>query len=496
MEQHVLCSYRKGKDMAGTLHSAPRKVWQTLGSIKTGVILLILVVIVSAAGTVILQRPVTDADEMQRAYSPNMLRMLDGFGLTDIFHAWWFVVLLVLVSLCIVAASIQRFPNAWRYFSRPYKSPNDTFRRALSPQAEIAIADEDIGLAAAERAFQDAGLRPERIVRQNSFSLFGERNRISEMAVYIVHASLLLIFFGGIVDGLYGWRGFVALTRGEASGQVRLQNGTERQLPFAVRCDGAGQENYADGTPKRWWSKLAVVEEGREVTRKEIVVNDPLVYRGVRFYQSSYGQTGKVDKLALSATPANGKGESKEISLGMNDPVQVDEDTSVRLAEFIPDYVVSDGQVYARSTQVDNPAVHLVVESKKSGKAVNVWLPPIPGFEQNSASPYKFEARDLQMAYFTGLQVSHEPGQWAVWAGVIVMGVGLMLVFYLVHMRFWAVPVRDARGRLVLWIGGSANRNKDVFEQRFRKLVQEIESEIKLQSKSGAPAHVTLLAGD
>jgi cytochrome c biogenesis protein len=100
------------------------------------------------------------------------------------------------------------------------------------------------------------------------------------------------------------------------------------------------------------------------------------------------------------------------------------------------------------------------------------------------------------MAHFTGLQVSHEPGQWAVWAGVIVMGFGLLVVFYLVHMRCWAVPVRDARGRLVLWVGGTANKNKDVFEQRFRKLVREIESEVKVQSESCAPAHATSLAGD
>jgi len=79
---------------------------------------------------------------------------------------------------------------------------------------------------------------------------------------------------------------------------------------------------------------------------------------------------------------------------------------------------------------------------------------------------------------------------------VILMGLGLVIVFYLVHMRFWAVPVRNARGRLVLWVGGAANKNKDVFEQRFRKLVQEIESEIKLQSEACAPAHVTSLAGN
>ncbi len=84
----------KGKIWPQASIPVPRKIWQTLGAIKTGVILLILVVIVSAAGTVILQRPATDADEMQRAYSPQVLRLLDGVGLTDVFHAWWFVLLL------------------------------------------------------------------------------------------------------------------------------------------------------------------------------------------------------------------------------------------------------------------------------------------------------------------------------------------------------------------------------------------------------------------
>ncbi|HVO82443.1 MAG TPA: cytochrome c biogenesis protein ResB [Terriglobales bacterium] len=474
--------------MAATLRTAVRTIWRTLSSIKTGVILLIIVVIVSAAGTVILQRPVTDPDEMQRAYSPQMLRLLDAIGLTDTFHAWWFVLLLALVSLSIVAASIQRFPNAWRFYARPYKSPDETFRKALATQKQIPIADEKYGLAAAERAFRRLHINPERVVKNDRVSLFAERNRISVMAVYIVHASLLLIFLGGIVDALYGWRGFVALTRGQQSNQVVMHDGSARMLPFAIRCDGAGQQNYADGSPKQWWSKLAVLDGGREVLDKQIVVNDPLVYRGVRFYQASYGSTGKVDKLILTASPVNGKSEPREMALGENQPVQLDSDTSVRLAEFIPDYVVGDGRVYSRSTDVDNPAAHLIVESKTTGKAINVWLPPIPGFEQNAASPYIFEAKDLQMAYFTGLEVSHEPGQWAVWAGVIVMGLGLAVVFYLVHIRFWAVPVTDARGRLSLWVGGAANKNKDVFEQRFQKLVEAVQSELKARSEDAALA--------
>ncbi len=478
--------------MGATVHSLARKIWQTLGAIKTGVVLLILVVILSAAGTVILQRPATEAEEMQRAYSPQVLRLLDALKLTDVFHAWWFVLLLSLVSLSIISASIQRFPNAWRYFSRPYKSPDEMFRKALPGHVLIPIKDEEAALNVAERIFHKAGFGPERIVRENNFSLFGERNRFSEMAVYIVHASLLLIFLGGIVDALYGWRGFVTLTRGQQSSEVVPQNGAKRNLPFAVRCDGAGQENYADGSPKRWWSDLSVVKDGQVVLRKQIVVNDPLVYGGARFYQASYGKTGKLDKLVLSATPRDGQA-AKDVVIAPDETLPLDADTTVRLAEFIPDFVVSDGQVYARSNELENPAAHLVVESKKSGQAVNVWVGS--GLEEDAASPYTFRGKDAQMAYFTGLEVSHEPGQWSVWAGVIVMGLGLALVFYFVHMRVWAVPVRDARGQLRLWIGGTANKNKDAFEQRFRDLVEQIESELKISAKTGANAPVTALAG-
>jgi cytochrome c biogenesis protein len=482
--------------MALSLRSAPRKIWQTLSSIKTGVVLIILVVIFSAAGTVILQRPITEPDDMARAYSPAMLRFLDSTGLTDVYHTRWFVALMVLVSLSIIAASVQRFPNAWRFFSRPYKSPDESFRKVLPTQAHIAINDEEQGLGAAERAFRHLHFKSERIVRTDTFSLFAERNRISEMAVYIVHASLLLIFLGGIVDALYGWRGFMMLSPGASGNQIEMRNGNVRTLPFSIRCDGTGEETYTDGTPKRWWSKLAVVDEGRELSRKEIVVNDPLVHDGIRFYQASYGRTGKLDKLTLNVTPAEGtKGTAQEISLAPNQIVSLDADTKVQLAEFIPDFVVQDGHVYARSNDVVNPAVHMIVTSVKTNKAVNVWLPEIPGIAENASSPYSFTPKDLKTGVFTGLEVSHEPGQWSVWAGVVLMAIGLTFVFYVVHTRIWVVPVQDARGNLTLWIGGTANRNRDAFEHTFKQFVEQVQKELKPQLVADAEKPAASVAG-
>ena len=466
--------------MAVDSRALAHKTWRTIASIQTGVVLLILVVILAAVGTIVLQRPATEPGEMQTAYSPTALRILDAVGLTDVFHSWWFLGLLLLVSLCIVAASIDRFPNSWRYFSRPYKYPDETFRRALHPQKSLPIADEESGLVAAQRALHSLGYKPERVVHEDHFSIFAERSRISELAVYIVHASLLLIFFGTIVDGLWGWRGSLNLNEGQTSNIVELRDGTTRTLPFALRCDSAGQENYQDGTPKKWWSKLVVVEDGRDVQKKEIVVNDPLLYSGVRFYQANYGSNGKVDKLTLLAAPSNGSGQKQEIGLTENETVALDAGTTVRFAEFIPDYAVRDGQVYRKSNYLENPAAHLVVTSKKAGKDFDVWFPPIDEVADNSKAPWQFQATDLKLGHFTGLQVSHEPGQWGVWSGVVLLGVGLAFVFYVVHMRFWAIPVHDPKtGKYSLWIGGTANRNRDAFEQRFDKLVGLLEEELK-----------------
>jgi cytochrome c biogenesis protein ResB len=68
------------------------------------------------------------------------------------------------------------------------------------------------------------------------------------------------------------------------------------------------------------------------------------------------------------------------------------------------------------------------------------------------------------------------------------MGVGLFVAFYMVHMRIWAVEVHDAHGRLVLWIGGASNKNKDRFEQKFAQVVDEIRNELDKNMTAGRPS--------
>lgn len=471
--------------------SPSERIFHALASLKTGITLLILVGLACAAGTFILQRPLTDPDDMVRAYSPATLQWFDRLRLTDIYHAPWFILLMAALGVSIVCASLERWPKAWRMVARPYLRTDSHFRAVLPMQAHFAAGNASQALLAAEKAMKKAGLRPRRVVEDDEVSLYAERHLLSVFAVYVVHASLLLILAGGIIDAIWGYHGFLMLTKGQATDKIEVRTGETKQLPFTLRCDGAGQENYPDGSPKKWWSDLVVIENGREALKKQIIVNDPLVTHGVRFYQSSYGNSGQLDKVRFYVT-SKGAATTPVIVSGTA-PAQLPGGGSIRIAGFIPDAAVRNGEIYAKSNMLDNPAFELEVQPAQAASAERVWL--IPAVQPNAQTRDGAltialqSADDVRTLPFTGLQVSHEPGQWAVWSGCLLMALGLILAFYMVHQRYWVTTYEDAKtGTTTLWIGTQADKNREHFQERFDELVNEIRESVHVPSRKAALA--------
>ena len=458
------------------------RVFRVLASLKTGITLLILVGLACATGTFILQRPLTEPENMVRAYSPAVLQWLDRLRLTDIYHAPWFILLMAALGVSIICASIDRWPKAWRMIARPYMRTDSHFRAVLPMQAHFAVANASQSLLATEKAMKSAGLRPRRVVEDGEVSLYAERHLLSVFSVYVVHASLLLILAGGIVDAIYGYHGYLMLTKGQATDQVELRTGQMKKLPFTLRCDDAGQENYADGSPKKWWSDLVVMENGVEKIKKQIIVNDPLVTSGIRFYQASYGHSGDLESVKFVITTPGGS--PTPVTLSGKKPTQLADGSTIRVAGFLPDAAIREGEIYARSNELNNPAFELAVTSPKSANAEAVWLiPTMQPTVQAKESGITISIKsfdDIQTAPFTGLQVSHEPGQWAVWGGCVLMAIGLIMAFYLVHQRFWAVAYEDAKtGETVLWIGSAADKNREHFQEHFNDLVKNIREQVE-----------------
>jgi cytochrome c biogenesis protein len=463
------------------LKSIWTKVYQTLASVRTGIFLIIVVGVFSAIGTVILQRPTTEPEDMGRAYSPETLAMLDRLGLTDIFHAWWFLLLLCLICVCLIMVSVDRWPNAWKVYSKPVRFAQPAFRVSLPQTVKIAVTDEAGSLSVAERVLSRFGFSPERVTEGGATGLYGEKQRYSVFALYLVHLSLICIFAGYIVDGIVGYRGNVQVPEGQTLGQITLRDNkggeTKKALPFLIRCDGAGEDTYADGSPKKWWSKLALIEGGKEVATKMIVVNDPFVYQGIRIYQASMGQSSTPKTLTFEATPSAG-GVSAMVEVPLNGKAALADGESLSILRWVPDYYVQDNEVYKKSDDPQNPAVQLGLTDAK-GETKKLWiLYSQLNSTKGQVAPYEFALKNASWAKYTGLEVSHQPGQFGIWAGVVLMAFGLVIAFYTQHSRIWAMIIDDAKGGKLLWVGGTTNKNRGRFQAKFEQIKTALQEEL------------------
>src|SRR5208282_6019176 len=127
------------------------KFLQFFSSLKCGLSLLGLLGISMILGTFILQRPMAQEGQIEQVYAPQIVRLLNAIGLFDVFHTWWFILLLGLLGANITLASIERFPQVWRLYVRPHFLADAAFIRALPFQREIPLGPhtpaEAMGLA-------------------------------------------------------------------------------------------------------------------------------------------------------------------------------------------------------------------------------------------------------------------------------------------------------------------------------------------------------------
>ena len=453
-----------------------------LSSLECGLVLLGSLGTAVIIGTMVLQRPMAQEGQIEQVYAPQTVRLLNALGLFDVFHTWWFILLLGLLGANITLASLERFPQVWRLFARPHMMADEWYVRQLPFHREIPLGFHSLAeaLSLAGKKLSDLGYPPKPEILEKGI-LYVERHRTARLAPYIVHASLLIIFAGAIIDGLWGFKGFVNLTPGAriASVEPMTTPGTPHHLDFTVRCDGVGMERYPDGSPKQYWSQLAVEDNGREVLRKTIYVNDPLTYKGVRFFQASYAPTGTPRKLVFDATWAEqggGTHPAHRFALRPGEPAHLaDSGPLVELTEFIPDFVLEGNQISSRSDEPRNPAIQLAV-TLPGGKQTGVWIfPKAPEMAPPNESGIDFQLRDLEMEYMTGLQVAHEPGQNLIWGGCLLLTAGLMMALYMSHVRIWGVVGRDSKGQPVLLLGGQPSKYRESFERRFYELAGELE---------------------
>ena len=299
--------------------------------------------------------------------------------------------------------------------------------------------------------------KPEITEEGGEVHLYAETGVASRFGVYVTHLSIIIIFIGAIVGNIFGFKGYVNIPEGESITQVPVRGGILMQdLGFTVRCNAFSLETYPTGQPKAFKSDLSVIDGGRETIRKTIVVNDPLQYKGIWFYQSSYGQAGGA--TAQVAVARKDGAPVSMLALTANEPVPIE------------GYGIVRGVNYEQNFQGDGPALQVVVE-KPGQPAASFWLVQgRPDLDRQRADSLVFSFRGLSSKMFTGLQVAKDPGVNIVWLGCALMVIGLIMAFFLSHQRVWVRLAQGADGRVEVVLAGSAGRNRLAFEKRFEKL--------------------------
>jgi cytochrome c biogenesis protein len=457
------------------------RVWRLFSSVSLAVVVFMIISLTSIIGTIIEQQaaPERNIKLLTKFFgdsaAPSVYRVLDSMGFTDMFGSWWFMGLLFIFAANLVICSIERLPKIWKIVKEPVKPLSDERLNAMTAKREIILKGKiDKAQQKANEGLKKIGFRG--VVRQDGgmTQICAEKGRYSRLGVYVTHLSILLILSGAVVGMKFGFNANLNLLEGTSSAVAYKGAGQQIPLGFEIRCDDFEVTYYPNSnSPKAYKSILSIIEQGREVLKKEIEVNTPLSYKGITFYQSSYGFSPNRDAVfKFVITPTNGK--SQAIATKFGQPFTI-EGTSLigMVVDFSPALGIDEsGKLFTYAEAMINPAVF--VEISEGGKPkFRQWI--MERYAETWKSPAGvIEFKDLWGVQYTGLQVRKDPGVWIVYLGCIVMALGLYAAFFMSHARIW-VRLREEKNATRLTIVSSINKNRIAFDRTLDRLVKHLE---------------------
>ncbi len=125
------------ENQKGIVEIIAEKVWKFFSSVKLAVVLLIILAIVSVIGTVIQQNEAPE--KYLQEYSQATVELFEMLGFFDMYHTWWFVLLLFLLTANLTVCTLDRFPHTWKIITAPLKPIEDDGLKAVPFKKEIIL---------------------------------------------------------------------------------------------------------------------------------------------------------------------------------------------------------------------------------------------------------------------------------------------------------------------------------------------------------------------
>src|SRR5437660_1952905 len=124
---------------AAATPSVVTRALNLLSSVRFGVTLLVLLAVACMIGMLIVQQNVEGFDKYFADLTPATKFLYGKLGFFDIYHAWYFDLILLVLSLNIVLASIDRFPSAWAYIRKKKLDASAHWLRGQEQSASIRL---------------------------------------------------------------------------------------------------------------------------------------------------------------------------------------------------------------------------------------------------------------------------------------------------------------------------------------------------------------------
>lgn len=299
---------------AGRAVTVLRNIWTWLTSMRTAIILLLLLAIAAVPGSLVPQRS-SDPNGVTQYFTnhPDTAPTLDQWGMFDVYSSWWFSAIYLLLFVSLVGCILPRTAHHLKALrSKPPRTPARLQRldayATLKLDARWAGREGEI-VAAAQRLLRARRYRTTlyetkaRGKRESSLSVSAERGYLRETGNLIFHVAMLgVILSVGVLSG-FNWHGQRVLVEGQTyvNGLVSYSSFTPgrfftpSQVPgFSVKLDDLQvtyeQDNEnAIGIPIDYTAKVTVQHPGEAAYDDEIKVNKPLRMDGTDTYLLANG---------------------------------------------------------------------------------------------------------------------------------------------------------------------------------------------------------------
>jgi cytochrome c biogenesis protein len=335
---------------------------ELISSMRFAISLLTLISIASVIGTVLKQNE--PMPNYVNQFGPFWFEVFGKLGLYAVYSAWWFLLIMAFLvmstSLCIIrnAPKMLKDMRSWRENVREQSLRNFHHKAEWSSALPLAGFTQQL----AQRIVH-GGYKVKVVDKDGGVLIAAKQGAANKWGYIFAHSAIVIICVGGLLDSdlpirfqqwfgdktPFGGSGIIA----EIPAQHRLgvgnptfrgntfipEGGTAntailpqqsgilvQELPFSIQLKKFVIEHYSTGMPKLFASEVIVRDlETGKTFESTIKVNEPLIYKGIAVYQSSFDDGGS--RLKLSGyTMIGGQNQSFSLSgeVGSSTPLTSD----------------------------------------------------------------------------------------------------------------------------------------------------------------------------